>query len=158
MKEGTGMLLIGFGNPGRGDDGLGPAFSEGMASRAIAGLEVDTDYQLVAEHALAISEHDLVVFADAEMGGEGSYSFRGIGPGEPEALGSHSLGPEAVLALCKTLYGAEPRAYVLGISGCEFGEVREGLSERAISNLAEAETFFLSWLKAEGIGREAAHA
>ncbi|TYC60955.1 Ni/Fe hydrogenase, partial [Marinobacter sp. BW6] len=56
------MFLIGYGNPGRGDDGLGPAFSEGMAARSLPGLEVDTDYQLVAEHALAISGHDVVIF------------------------------------------------------------------------------------------------
>ncbi len=141
------MLLIGYGNPGRGDDGLGPAFSEGMAARAIPGLSVDTDYQLAAEHAYTIRGHDLVIFVDAEMGSEAAYSFREIAPGEPELLGSHSLGPDGVLALCNTLYGHAPRAYVLGISGHAFGEVREGLSDQAASNLAEAEAFFLSWLK-----------
>ncbi|EAV45491.1 Ni,Fe-hydrogenase maturation factor [Stappia aggregata IAM 12614] len=65
------MLLIGYGNPGRGDDGLGPALSEAIAARSLPGLEVDTDYQLVAEHALAVSSHDVVIFADAEIGGEG---------------------------------------------------------------------------------------
>ncbi|MBO6507760.1 MAG: hydrogenase maturation protease [Roseibium sp.] len=152
------MLLIGYGNPGRGDDGLGPAFSEAMAGRRIAGLAVDTDYQLVAEHALAISDHDMVVFADAEMNASGAYSFREIQAGEPEVLGSHSLGPEAVLALCNTLYGARPRAFLLGIAGYEFGEVREGLSDRATANLAEAEAFFMSWLNKCQIGKEAAHA
>jgi len=140
------MLLIGYGNPGRGDDGLGPAFSEGMAARGLPGLEVDTDYQLVAEHALAISGHGLVVFADAEIGGSGAYSFREISSGAPEVLGSHSLVPETVLALCETLYGAKPRAFVLGISGHDYGEVKEGLSPEATANLAEAERFFLDWL------------
>ncbi|MHA7776637.1 hydrogenase maturation protease [Roseibium sp. M-1] len=140
------MLLIGYGNPGRGDDGLGPAFSEGMAARGLPGLEVDTDYQLVAEHALAISEHDLVIFADAEIGGSEAYSFREIQPGAPEVLGSHSLVPETVLALCETLYGLRPKAYVLGISGYDYGEVKEGLSDLAATNLSKAEGFFLEWL------------
>jgi hydrogenase maturation protease len=152
------MLLIGYGNPGRGDDGLGPAFSEGIAARGLPGLEVDTDYQLVAEHALAISTHDLVVFADAEIGAPGGYSFREISPGAPEVLGSHSLVPETVLALCETLYGARPQAFVLGISGYDYGEVKEGLSERAAQNLAEAEAFFLAWLEATAFGKDAAHA
>lgn len=140
------MLLIGYGNPGRGDDGLGPAFSEAMATRGLEGVEVDTDYQLVAEHALAVADHDLVVFADAEMGGDGAYSFREINPGVPEALGSHSLMPETVLALADTLYAARPRAFVLGISGYDYGEVKEQLSADAAANLAEAEAFFLNWL------------
>lgn len=152
------MLLIGYGNPGRGDDGLGPAFSEGMVERALPGLEVDTDYQLVAEHALAISGHDLVIFADAEIGGTEAFSFREIVPGAPEVLGSHSLVPETVLALCETLYGARPKAFVLGISGYEYGEVKEGLSERAAGNLKAAEVFFIDWFAGLISSREAAHA
>jgi hydrogenase maturation protease len=140
------MLLIGYGNPGRGDDGLGPAFSERIAARNLPGLEVDTDYQLVAEHALAISSHDLVIFADAEIGGEAPYSFREIEPGAPETLGSHSLRPETVLSLSETLYGARARAFVLGIAGYDYGEVKEGLTDQAAVNLAAAEAFFLEWL------------
>ncbi|WP_417709893.1 hydrogenase maturation protease [Roseibium aggregatum] len=152
------MLLIGYGNPGRGDDGLGPALSEAIAARSLPGLEVDTDYQLVAEHALAVSSHDVVIFADAEIGGDGAYSFREIAPGAPEVLGSHSLVPETVLALCETLYGATPKAFVLGISGYEYGEVKEGLSAKAAANLAEAEAFFLDWLQTVAHQRETAHA
>ena len=152
------MLLIGYGNPGRGDDGLGPALSEAIAARGLPGLEVDTDYQLVAEHALAVSEHDVVIFVDAEIGAGGPYSFREIAPGAPEVLGSHSLIPQTVLALCDTLYGTRPKAFVLGISGYEFGEVKEGLSDKAAANLAAAEAFLLEWLQKADQQREAAHA
>ncbi len=147
------MLLIGYGNPGRGDDGLGPAFSEAIAAHGLPGLEVDTDYQLVAEHVLAIVGHDVVVFADAEIGGEEAYSFREIAPGSPDVLGSHSFRPDTVLALCETLYGSRLKAFVLGISGQAFGEVKEGLSGEAAANLAEAERFFLNWL-ADRLPRE----
>lgn len=138
-------LLIGYGNPGRGDDGLGPAFSEAMSARGLAGLEIDTDYQLVAEHALAVADRDLVVFADALMGEDEPFRFGKIAPVRPEVLGSHSLRPETVLALADTLYDGMPQAYVLGISGYDFGEVSEGLSDRAQANLEAAKAFFLSW-------------
>ena len=152
------MLLIGYGNPGRGDDGLGPAFSERMSARTLPGVAVDTDYQLVVEHALAVSRHDLVVFVDAEIGGEDTFSFKEIHSASPETLGSHSFVPETVLALCTTLYGTTPRAYVLGISGHAFGDVHEGLSEQAFENLLQAEAFFLTWLEETAAGREVAHA
>lgn len=139
------MLLIGYGNPGRGDDGLGPALSERIAARGLPGWDVDTDYQLAAEHALIVSEHDLVVFADAEMGLDSAYSFRETAPGSPGVLGSHSLQPATVLALAETLYGARPRGFVLGISGAAFGAIKEGLSVPATRNLDAAETFFLDW-------------
>lgn len=73
-------------------------------------------------------------------------------------LGSHSLVPQTVLALSETLYGTRPKAFVLGISGYEFGEVKEGLSDKAAANLAAAETFFLEWLQTVDQQREAAHA
>lgn len=152
------MLLIGYGNPGRGDDGLGPAFSERIAARALPDMVVDSDYQLVAEHALAISGHELVVFADAEIGGNQAFSFRKVRPALPETIGSHSFIPETVLALCTTLYGVTPRAYLLGISGCDYGDVKEGLSTEALKNLEQAEAFFLDWLNDPAGNREAAHA
>lgn len=141
------VLLIGYGNPGRGDDGLGPAFSEAISEAGLAGLDVDTDYQLVAEHALDVAGRDLVIFADALMGADEPYRFGPVAPGRPEVLGSHSLRPETVLALADTLYGGAPEAFVLGLSGYEFGEVREGLSQRAEANLEQAKAFFLSWYR-----------
>jgi hydrogenase maturation protease len=152
------VLLIGYGNPGRGDDGLGPAFSEAMAERGLAGLDVDTDYQLVAEHALTVTDYDLVVFADAMMDTDQPFRFERLASARPETLGSHSLRPETVLALADTLYGGAPEAWVLGISGYEFGEVHEGLSDSATANLEAAKAFFLSWYE-ETIGRPvSAHA
>ncbi|MEP3048088.1 MAG: hydrogenase maturation protease [Roseibium sp.] len=152
------MLLIGYGNPGRGDDGLGPAFSEAISAKRLAGLDVDTDYQLVAEHSLAIADHDVIIFADAQMNSAEVFTFREIQPGAPEVLGSHSLVPETVLALCETLYGAKPQAYVLGISGYDYGDVKEGLSPKAAGNLAQAEAFFLNWFGEQSFGKAASNA
>lgn len=145
MAEARNMLLIGYGNPGRGDDGLGPAFSEAMSAYGLTGLDVDTDYQLVAEHALDVSGRDLVIFADAMMDADAPFHFGRIAPAKPGTLGSHSLRPETVLALADTLYGAAPEAWMMGIAGYDFGEVHEGLSEKAAINLEAAKTHFLSW-------------
>lgn len=138
-------LLIGFGNQGRGDDGLGPLFAERIEKAAPAGLDIDIDYQLTVDHALAASEVDLVIFADAEIGAEGSFSFRPVVGDGATGMGSHELSPEAVLALAGTLYGRTPPAFILGIAGWDYGEVKEGLSEDAMSHLDQAEAFFLDW-------------
>lgn len=138
------MLLIGYGNSGRGDDGLGPAFADRIESAGLPGLLVDIDYQLTVDHALAVAEADKVVFVDASMEAEGAYDFGEVRAGAG-TLTSHSLTPATVLALAKTLYDREPEAYLLGITGREFGEVKEGLSETAQCNLDLAEAFFLQW-------------
>lgn len=141
------MHLIGFGNPGRCDDGLGPAFAARIAELGLPELEISTDYQLTVDHALMISRADRVVFVDALMRADGPFRFGDVRPATSHDLSSHSLDPSAVLALAATLFGATPEAHVLGISGVEFGEVREGLSVAAEENLGLAEAFFLEWLK-----------
>ena len=100
---------------------------------------------MTVDHALAIAEADLVVFADAEIGAEGSFSFAPVEGEGATGMGSHELCPQAVLTLAKTLYGPTPPAFVLGIAGWDYGEVKEGLSEEAKAHLDEAEAFFLDW-------------
>ena len=141
------MLLIGYGNPGRCDDGLGPAFAARMAARGVPGLDVSTDYQLTVDHALAIGNADRVIFVDALMHAESPFRFTTVKPAASHDLSSHSLDPPSVLALAATLFDANPEAYLLAITGEQFGEIREGLSPPAERNLCLAETFFLDWLE-----------
>ena len=46
-KNGVKTLLIGYGNPGRLDDGLGPALAEAVAKLAIPGVTVEADPEAV---------------------------------------------------------------------------------------------------------------
>lgn len=138
------IRLIGYGNPGRGDDGLGQALAERM--RDVAGLVITTDYQLTVDHALMITEADQVIFTDALLRADAPFEFAKVSASTAHDVTSHSLSPQAVLALCNTLYGRAPDAYVLGITGHEFGEVKEGLSPQALTNLSLAETFLRDWL------------
>lgn len=145
------VLLIGYGNPGRGDDGLGPAFSARIESRDLPGLDIDTDYQLTPDHALAVAGARKVIFADALIGSDAPFTFTKIEAGPQAELSSHSLSPLSVLSLAAMLYGKRPQAHVLGIAGHEFGEIKEGLSAGAQGNLDLAEAFFVDWyLNADG--------
>ncbi len=138
-------LLIGFGNPGRKDDGLGPMLARILERDGIAGLDVDSDYQLTVEDAEAVARYDEVVFADASVNGHEPFEFKPIVAGGSPGFSSHSVEPEAVLMLAKTLFGREPKAYVLGIRGYEFNEFGEGLSAGAEANLSEAVAFVRKW-------------
>lgn len=139
------MLLIGYGNAGRQDDGLGPAFAARIEAAGLDGLKVDIDYQLTVDHAPMVAGTELVVFADALMGGDEPFTFTPLAPGDVQNLASHALTPAAVLTLASTLFGKVPEAHVLGIAGVEFGQVQEGLSAFAKGNLELAESFFLDW-------------
>ena len=149
------MLLIGYGNAGRGDDGLGVAFAERISRAGLAGCLFDIDYQLTVEHAAQVAEADTVLFVDALMGGDAPYRFTRVQADSAADLASHSLQPQAVLALAEMLYGKAPDAFVLGISGESFGEMAEGLSTTAQRNLDLAEAFFLDWFAASQSPRKA---
>ncbi len=149
------MQLICYGNPGRGDDGLGPAFAAKLEARNLPEVNVTADYQLTVDHALQIAEARRVVFVDAQVRSDTPYCFAQVRPAPSHDLSSHSLSPAAVLALAANLYNAAPESYVLGISGAEFGEVKEGLSAEAERNLVVAEEAFLGWLEATENGAKA---
>lgn len=140
------MLVIGYGNPGRMDDGLGPAFAERIAAARLPGVRVLADYQLTVEHAPALAEAGRVVFADAAVGMTGPFRFAPVEPARQGDISSHSLSPETLVALTDAIFGVRPSAHVLAIAGVEFGEVREGLSPGAQRNLDSAVAFFTGWV------------
>lgn len=141
------VLLIGYGNPGRCDDGLGPAFARALEGESSGGLTVESNYQLTVEDADAVARHDVVVFADAAVDGPEPFAFRPVEAGGDMSFSTHSIEPEGVLALAQRLFGAETAAYTLGIRGYVFNRFGETLSAGARENLAKAVAFFRSLMK-----------
>jgi len=149
------VLVIGYGNPGRLDDGLGPALARAVEALGLPGVTVDADYQLTVEDAAEVARHEVVVFADADTAGPEPFQVRRISAAAAHVgFSTHSVRPEDVLALAKELFRAEPRAYILGIRGYEFNAFGEALSEKARANLAAAVEYVRSAVR-EGMFRDA---
>jgi hydrogenase maturation protease len=134
-------LVIGYGNPGRLDDGLGPACAERIDSRQLPGVTTDATYQLSIEDAATVAGYDRVVFADAAVDGQEPFSFRPVQPVLQVSFTSHSVAPGAVVAMAMSMFGSKVEAFALGIRGYEFNEFGERLSDRALKNLAAAVGF-----------------
>lgn len=143
-------LILGWGNPGRLDDGLGPAFVEALAEMDLPGVEVDSDYQLQIEDAAEVSRFDRVLFVDADRSGAAPFWLRRLDPSPSGAAAAsfttHSVSPSAILTMTRDLFEAEPEGWLLGIRGYEFSEFGEGLSRRASANLRQAVAFVCSAL------------
>jgi len=131
------ILVLGIGNPGRRDDGLGPHFIDRLRALNLPGVAADANYQLQVEDALSVSRFERVVFVDAAPAIEAPFEMTEIEPLAEFAFTTHSLTPRTVLALCRELYRKTPTAYILAIRGHDFG-IGEGLSERAERNLETA--------------------
>ena len=85
------LLIIGFGNPAREDDGLGPAAVSKIQDLASDQITTDSDYQLTVEDAADIAEHDSVIFIDADIKAKEPFSFRKIEAKRQESFSSHSV-------------------------------------------------------------------
>jgi len=139
-------LLIGIGNPARGDDGLGPALAEALAGEP--GLEAIAVFQLQVEDALLLAGRPAVLFVDAARpghAGEG-VQLQGIDAQPDPAPISHALRPQALLAVARDVLGLTlPPAALLAIEGEQFG-LGEGLSAAAVTRLPTAQTLARDWL------------
>ena len=134
------ILVIGYGNPGRRDDGLGPALAARLAALRLSGVTVESDYQLYIEHAELAARHDLVVFADAarDTQGDAPFYLRPVVPARDASCFSHHVSPQAVLQLAADCFGARPSGWLLGIRPLDLESFAEGLTSTAERNLALA--------------------
>jgi hydrogenase maturation protease len=138
----AGVLVVGYGNSLRGDDGIGWHAARLLASDPrLAGAGVLAQHQLVPELAVDVSRAALVVLVDAAADGDpGAVSVRRVQPRWPApAAWSHHLDPESLAGLAKALYGAVPPIVLVSVAAGSFtgGDRLSGALERALPEVVE---------------------
>ncbi|MCI5223012.1 MAG: hydrogenase maturation protease [Candidatus Electrothrix sp. AR4] len=146
MKTPPSVLVYGYGNPGREDDGAGIALADQIGATALPGIHTESNYQLNVEDALLLSEHDIVVFADATRNRVERFNFYRLEPAPSVSFTTHAMAPGSVLALCSQLYGKTPHVYMLEIAGISFG-LRERMTAEAAENTDAASHFLTELLR-----------
>jgi len=141
-------LIIGYGNPLRGDDALGWHAAGHLASlpefATNPGVRILTVHQLMPELAESIAAAELIIFFDARAPSAdispGVVCSEEIHPAPtpPQRLGHH-LTPANAIAYARALYDANPRAFVLSVSAASFacGAPLTPAVEAAIPSLAQ---------------------
>jgi hydrogenase maturation protease len=133
-------LIIGYGNPLRGDDGIGQAAAQALANdAAIDCAGVIGCHQLTPELAESIAAVDLVVFVDAAIDVQPGVVVVSEIHGA-SALSSglvHTADPAGLLDLTRKLYGRTPEAFLVTV-GVSTLALSEALSEVAVAALPEA--------------------
>lgn len=132
------LLLFGYGNPGRGDDGLGPVLVEHISQLQLVGITCLVDMQLLIEHATDLTGFDQIIFVDADMSCQEPFEYSAVHAEKDDSYTSHALTPAALLHVYQHIrQGAAPPAFLLRIRGYRF-ELGDTLSAQANSNLAAA--------------------
>lgn len=142
------VLILGFGNPSRGDDAVGPLLLDTIANQINTNqIELITDFQLQIEHALDMQDRQLVLFVDASVDCEKGFDFKQLQPIRDNSYSSHAMTPAAVLDVYQTiLQQSPPASFLLTITAQQF-ELGTGLSETTAQQFKLACEFVLQLLK-----------
>lgn len=159
------LLLIGYGNPDREDDGV--AWHILRAVTIKLGLDAPQSYedefpetesidfafylQLTPEMAEDISGYEHVCFIDAHTGNiPESVRLIDVESEFQRSPFTHHLTPQSLISMCETLYGTKPDAALLSVLGHRFLFSRE-LSEETAKLVPQAVELIWQWLLARNI-------
>ncbi|HEY3312895.1 MAG TPA: hydrogenase maturation protease [Anaerolineales bacterium] len=154
------ILLIGYGNPDRQDDGVAWHILQAITIKL--GLPAPASYedefpanglldfafhlQLTPEMAEDISAYERVCFVDAHTGDipepvrliEVESEFQ-------RSPFTHHLTAQSLLSMCETIYNTKPRAALLSVRGYQFGFARD-LSKQSRALVPQAVRLIEAWL------------
>ena len=117
------ILIIGYGNPLRSDDGIGWYVAERLAQQWGDQVDVITAHQLTPEHAEALAEASLAFFIDAVDKALSPELAQCVPVALDEASSSgftHQCAPQTILLYAKLLYDHSPQAFLVSVSGENF--------------------------------------
>jgi hydrogenase maturation protease len=150
------VLIIGYGNPLRGDDGVGWQAAEHLRERIRDGkVEIVTSHQLTPEMAEPASRARVVIFIDADCDNrEGEIALRRVEPDRSASeLFSHQLKPEDLLGVANRLYGGRPGGVLVtvGAGTFEYGaELSEAVRTALPALVEQVQKICGEWLSAAG--------
>lgn len=119
------VLVIGYGNPLRGDDGVGCLVAEEVAKHIFdpeSKVKVVACHQLNPELAEAVAETRAVIFVDASVDlSPGEVKVSTVSPDRfSPANITHHMKPSALLATASELFGQAPPAKTVAIGALSF--------------------------------------
>jgi hydrogenase maturation protease len=134
------LLLIGYGNPDREDDGVAwhilraltiklglvPPSSYEDELPALAQIEFAFYLQLTPEMAEEVAEYEHVCFIDAHTGNiPEPVRLIAVESEFQNSPFTHHLTPQSLISMCETIYGKKPDAALLSVLGHRFLFSRE---------------------------------
>jgi hydrogenase maturation protease len=159
------LLLIGYGNPDREDDGVAwhilRALTEKLGLDAPASYEeefpaaaeIDLVFylQLTPEMAEEISDYQYVCFIDAHTGSiPEPVRLINVESEFQHSPFTHHLTPQSLMSMCETIYGKKPDAALLSVLGHRFLFTRQ-LSENTSQLVPQAVDLIWDWIRARHI-------
>jgi hydrogenase maturation protease len=132
------MLIIGYGNSLRGDDGAGLEVARLLVEGMLPSVRIYQVGQLMPELASDVAAARAAIFVDARWAVEtAGVTMAPLNAAEHNSTSDHAIAPQDILRLEVDCYGRVPPSWVVAVGGREFGFC-EGLSNYAKSNVRAA--------------------
>ncbi len=135
------VLVIGYGNLLRSDDGVGQQVANAVADWQMPHVETLACVQLTPELSARMAEADLVIFVDAQrqaLGDEvGVHTLWPTPELSTRSALSHHIGPGGLLMQTQQLFKKHPQAVLISVPGVNF-ELGEALSPTAERGMRKA--------------------
>jgi hydrogenase maturation protease len=129
------LLVLGYGNTLRRDDGVGPRVADTIEALALPGVRTLACALLTPELAEPISQVSAVVFVDAAVDAPLEVQLRQVAPAESSQVMAHAANPATMLALARDVFGHAPRAWLLTIpiEDMEIGDHLSAFAQRGMA-------------------------
>jgi Ni,Fe-hydrogenase maturation factor len=166
------ILIVGYGNLDREDDGLAWHVLAGLAARLGRSIPDDPDegfqpageyphlyftLQLTPEMSEMLSEYDRVCLVDAHTGTiKDDLNVQEVLPQYQASAMTHHLTPASLLSFTEAIYHHHPQAILVSGRGFEFGFSRI-LSPQATALAGEAVRVILDWIETRKISLNPTH-
>ena len=140
------ILLIGYGNSTRMDDGVGWYIADRIEEKLNDLVEVMKADQLAVEMVDDIKDRDLVIFVDAHVSEVDDWiRSEEVKPDPRPGLITHIIKPSNLLAFCESLYHKHPKAHIFSIKGVnfDFGEELSEQTQRYVNTVIQNVNYLL---------------
>ncbi|MBD2300977.1 hydrogenase maturation protease [Nostoc sp. FACHB-87] len=149
------VMVIGYGNDLRSDDGIGQRIADEIASWHLSAVKSLAVHQLTPELADALANAELAIFVDAYVPSESfDVQVQSLSPAVDHPIAGHTADPQSLLALTRTLYGHCPPALWVTVPavnfefGDRFSEVTETGKAIALGKIMQIlDKFKNFWMK-----------
>ena len=140
------VLVFTWGNPSRGDDAIGPCIHDKLQAANLAGVDLQTDFQLQIEHAIDLENRERILFVDASVSAPPPFEFCELTPNRDSSYTTHAMSPAALISVYAQINDQlPPPSYILSVRGYDF-ELGLPLSEKAQKHVELAYSFILDLL------------